>query len=261
MAKLKSAYRPKQKELPVETPEMVAAAISEPAPVEPERKPEPDFSATPKIEPQPEPQPPPAAGEDEATNALKARLADLDRSAELNRQYQAQVAQAQRPMSREQLLEQWRHDGVSEPNLQFLQRHPELVDNWQLTYYAANEATKRGHEPNTDSHREKTREIFHGWLSEAQRTKEAAEATPTPEFFKPEPAPAPRRPPGKASIVSAPPSRAASPGNYQSEFEDTRVTLSPEQLEAARISGVTPAQYARQLIRMRAMRANGQIEP
>src|SRR6516162_2949057 len=105
--KAKSAYRPKQKELPAETPEMVAAAISEPSPAEP--KLEPDFPAAPKIEPQPEPQPPPAAKEDEAAKALKARIADIDRSAELNRQYQAQVAQAQRPMSREQLLEQWRH--------------------------------------------------------------------------------------------------------------------------------------------------------
>jgi hypothetical protein len=258
--KAKSAYRPKQKELPVETPEMLAAAVSEPAPAEP--KLEPDFSAAPKIESQPEPQPPPAAKEDEATKALKARLAEIEKSTEVNRQYQAQVAQAQRPMSREQLLEQWRHDGVSEANLQFLQRHPEMIDGWQLTYYCANEATKKGHEPNTDSHRAETKRIFDHYLSEANNTKQLAEK-PTPEFFKPEPPPAPRRPPGKASIVSAPVSRDAAPGNYQSEFEDSprSVRLSPEQLDAARISGVTPAEYAKQLLRMKRMQASGESQP
>ena len=90
--KAKSAYKPKQKELPPETPEMVAAAISEPAPAEP--KLEPDSPATPKVEPTPEPQPPPVAQEDEAAKALKARLSEIEKSTELNRQYQAQVAQA-----------------------------------------------------------------------------------------------------------------------------------------------------------------------
>jgi hypothetical protein len=261
--KAKSAYKPKQKELPPETPEMVAAAISEPAPEpEPERKPEPDFSAAPKVEPQPKPQPPPVAQEDEAAKALKSRLAEIEKSAELNRQYQQAQAAQIRPMSREQLLEQWRHDGVSEANLQFLQRHPEMIDGWQLTYYCANEATKKGHEPNTDNHRAETKRIFDRYLSEANKTKQLAEE-PTPEFFKPEAAPAPRRPPGKASIVSAPVSRDAAPGNYQSEFEDNprSVRLSPDQLEAARIAGVTPTEYARQLIRMRKMQASGEAQP
>jgi hypothetical protein len=258
--KAKSAYRPKQKEIPVETPEMVAAAISEPAP-EPERKPEPDFSAAPKVEPQPEPQPPPAPAEDEATRALKARIADLDRSAELNRQYQAQAAQAQRPMSREQLLEQWRHDGVSEANIDFLKQNPELADNWQLTYYCAHEATKRGHEPDSDAHRKATKEIFDRYVAEANKTKQLAEE-PTPAFFQPEPPPAPRRPSGKASIVSAPVSRETPATRiYESENDPRSVHLSPDQVEAAKIAGVSTAEYARQLVRMQRMRANNEIEP
>jgi hypothetical protein len=257
--KAKSAYRPKQKELPAETPEMVAAAISEPAPAEP--KLEPDSPATPKVEPTPEPQPPPVAQEDEAAKALKARLSEIEKSTELNRQYQAQVAQAQRPMSREQLLEQWRHDGVSEPNLQFLQRHPEMIDGWQLTYYCANEATQKGHEPNTDSHRAETKRIFDRYVSEANKIKPLAEA-PTPEFFKPEPPPAPRRPPGKASIVSAPVSRETPATRaYEADNDPRSVRLSPDQLEAARISGVTPTEYAKQLLRMRRAQASGETQP
>jgi len=261
--KAKSAYRPKQKEqkeIPAETPEMVAAAIQ--PELRAESQPEPDFPAAEKIEPKPEPPPPPAAEEDEATKALKARLAEIERSTELHRQYQAQAAQAQRPMSREQLLEQWRQQGVSPANLAFLKAHPELIDGWELTLYAANEASKRGLEPDTDGHREKTREIFHHWMTEANKTKQLAEK-PTPEFFQPEPPPAPRRPPGKAAIVSAPVSRDASPGNYQSEFEDSprSVRLSPDQIEAAKIAGVTPREYAKQLLRMRRMQASGESQP
>jgi hypothetical protein len=241
----------------IETPAMVAAAISEPAPAAPE----PDFLAAPKVEPKPEPQPPPVADEDAATKALKDRLREMEQSTELNRQYQAQVAQAQRPLTREQLLEQWRHDGVSEANIEFLKRHPELADNWQLTYYCANEAAQH-HERDTDAHRHATKQIFDHYVAEANKTKQLAEE-PTPAFFQPEPPPAPRRPSGKASIVSAPVSRDASPGNYQSEFEDSprSVRLSPDQLEAARIAGVTPAEYAKQLIRMRKMQASGEAQP
>jgi hypothetical protein len=253
--KAKSAYRPKQKEMPAETPEMVAAALSEPAP-EPEHKPEPADSAL-KVEP--EPQPPPK--EDAATAALRARISEIDRSAEVNRQYQAQAAQAQRPMSREELLDQWRQGGVSEANLEFLRCNPEMIDGWQLTYHCADEARRRGHEPDTPAHREATKEIFHRYLSEAKKTKELAER-PTPKFFEPPPPPAPRQLPSKSALYSAPVSRET-PTNriYEAENDPRSVHLSPDQVEAARIAGVSTAEYAKQLLRMKRMQASGESQP
>ena len=42
----------------------------------------------------------------------------------------------QQPMSREQRLEAWRQQGLSEAEMQFLQKHPEMVDHPQITSFA-----------------------------------------------------------------------------------------------------------------------------
>jgi hypothetical protein len=48
------------------------------------------------------------------------------------------------------------------------------------------------------------------------------------------------------------------PGHSDFENDPRSVRLSPDQVEAARIAGVTPAEYARQLIRMKKMQASGE---
>jgi hypothetical protein len=199
---------------------------------------------------------------DEATRALKARIAEIEQSAELNRQYQAerqaQAHMGQRPLTRGELLEQWRHQGMSHANLKFLEAHPELIDAWQLTRESAIRAANEGHVPDTDDHRHATKRIFDGYLAEIKRQ----DAEPSPKFFQPPPPPAPRRPPGKASIVSAPVSRETPSSRiYEAENNPKSVHLSVDQLEAARIAGVTPGEYAKQLLKMRRMQASGESQP
>jgi hypothetical protein len=69
---------------------------------------------------------------------------------------------------------------------------------------------------------------------------------------EPSPPPEPRR----TSIVSAPVSRETPATRQQNE----RVELTADQVEAARISGVTPAEYARQVLKLRQLEANGQYK-
>jgi hypothetical protein len=267
--KAKSAYKPRRRG--PETPEMAGAAMSEPAPEAPKLEPAADSPAAlaEKVEEQQLEYEKRVEQADEAARALKARLAEIERSSELNRQYQAQMAQmaaTQRP-TREQLLEQWRRQGVSPANLEFLEAHPRLIDAWELTYYSANRATQEGHQPDTDAHREATRRIFDRYYADGEKL--AAQDSdpslqPTPEFFKAElpSIPAPRQQPSKSSHYSAPVSRET-PANriYEAENNPKSVRLDADQLEAARISGVTPTEYAKQLLRMKRMQASGESQP
>jgi hypothetical protein len=62
-----------------------------------------------------------------------------------------------------------------------------------------------------------------------------------------------------AAQVSAPPSRnATNPGTGRPS--NTRITLTPEQREVARLSGIDEITYARQLQRMNELKANGQLQ-
>jgi hypothetical protein len=254
----------------LETPEMVAAAMSEPEPhVEPKLEPAPDSPAAlaEKIEAQQLEHEIRVERADEAADRLRDQLKALAQSEQAIRQHQAaQMAATQRPQTREQLLEQWRREGVSEANIDFLQGHPEMIDGWQLTVHSANRATQEGHTPDTDEHREATKRIFHKYISAGEKiaaTGHDPSLDPTPEFFKAQPPAisAPRQPPSRSSHYSAPVSREGSPGNYSSDDNPRSVRLSPDQLEAARVSGVTPTEYAKQLVRMRRMQASGETQP
>jgi hypothetical protein len=190
---------------------------------------------------------------DEATRALKAQIAAISQAQELNRQVQA-ARMAQRPPTRDELLEHWRQQGLSAANLKFLKDNPDLIDGWELTLHAANRATDEGHIPDTPEHREATKVIFHKWMAEAHQTAAAKLNDPTPV-----PAPAPRQQPSRSSHYSAPVSRQASPGDYRAP-DPRQVTLSADEVEAARISGVSPAEYARQKMKYQQMKAQGQVE-
>lgn len=60
----------------------------------------------------------------------------------------------------------------------------------------------------------------------------------------------------RSPIVSAPPSRDV-PSPSSGRQSATRITLTPEQREAARISGVTEIEYARNLLRLNEEKARG----
>lgn len=114
---IKSENIPVEKELPVEAvtaPEAPAIAVQ----VEPK---------------QPEPIP--------AAEALKAQLEALKQSEELQRQHAAQIAQ--QPVTREQTLDLWKRQGLSEAELRFLSAHPDMIDYPKITSQAAAEAARR----------------------------------------------------------------------------------------------------------------------
>jgi hypothetical protein len=78
-------------------------------------------------------------------------------------------------------------------------------------------------------------------------------AKPTPRYFVPLPA-APARNP--SSLVSAPVSRSI-PNGSGKRHSTGKVTLTPTEVEAARISGITPEEYAKEKIRYEGMREDG----
>ncbi len=250
--KVKTAYRPKK---PEETAQAAAPVEGAPDNIPPA----PELNGAPALEqesePQLHPQPAEAAGD-----VLKAQIAEMERARELNRQAQIQAAMAAQPVTRAQLLEHWRHNGVSAANLEFLERNPELIDGWQLTTYAANEAARLGHKVDTDAHREATREIFHKYLHNVQQQSNVSEPEmyPPPKSITPPSRPQQPRQPRRDvsnSIVSAPVSREL-PGRV----EPNRVTLSPDEVEAARVSGISVQEYAKQKQRVAEARARGELQ-
>ena len=80
-----------------------------------------------------------------------------------------------------------------------------------------------------------------------------------PPFFRPTPAPLPRRhEPSRRSVVSAPVSRES--GLLSDGFDRKQQhTLSAAEAEAAKISGVTPTEYLKQKLKLQQMKANGEI--
>jgi hypothetical protein len=63
------------------------------------------------------------------------------------------------------------------------------------------------------------------------------------------------QPQQRTSIVSAPVSRDVPSGT--TPRKNGKITLTAEQRESARISGITEAEYAKQLEKYREMKANG----
>jgi hypothetical protein len=261
--KMKTGYRPKKPEVEIPLPNNPAVAPD--IPPQPEAK----FD-TPAVEEKAEPPIAPEPPKDEAAEALKKALAAEQRAAEYQRQMQQCAAQMAQPPAREQLLEQWRQQGMSETNLRFLVDNPELIDGWQLTVHAAQAATQQGHELDSDAHRQATRQIFHQYLEQIQAHAQAQAqpngngATPAP-LTEPQPMPPneqPRRqqqPAPRPSLYSAPPSRDVPGSGYRSDFADDpkSVRLTPDHLEAARIAGVTPEVYAKNLLKMERMKRDG----
>jgi hypothetical protein len=260
---------------------------------EPELKPEidQDYSVAPNIEPQSEPQlepNKPTAEEyeqkvikaDEAAERLKQLIRAIDQSRHLNQHYaQAQAAQVQQaplPSTREGRLELWEAQGLPKDEIKFLRTQaPEMIDNPELAAFASAEATQQGFQRGTQAYMERTRELFHDHLRHLQQAQTANAAQPvqptndepamesTPKFFQPQPALAslPRRQePSRRSIVSAPVSRQTT-ATLGEDFERNRgqVHLSAAEGEAARISGITPAEYAKQKLKMLEAKARGEI--
>ena len=221
--------------------------------------------------------------DDATTKALKARIAEIEAASELNRQRQAayaeQLAQQQRaaqaqqaalPPTREERLELWRSQGlINEAEDKLLRENPAMIDHPDLAGGCAAEAIRRGYARGSPGFVSETKQLFNQALPyykhalSGGQTMPLVNEEPFAEARNAQAAQPPTRPqatPGRSGIVSAPVSREL-PGHSDFENDPRSVCLSADQVEAARVSGISPAEYARQLIRMQRMRANGEIEP
>ena len=157
---------PGQAELPTEQPtEAVSAPPEAPAPAEP-------------------PAPPPQQNSRRtiATEALHRQIEALKKSEQVQRQ---QAAMPQQPMSREQRLAAVAAaGGLSNDEIQFFQKHPEMVDHPQITGLAVNQAKQAGHERGTDAHLAFVEKAFNAHVEHLMREQAQAQpAMQTPAFF------------------------------------------------------------------------------
>jgi hypothetical protein len=200
---------------------------------------------------------------DDASKAFQKQIDDLRRAEQVQRDRSAEPAQAtvshsaaQAPLTHHQRVAYWRDKGADEGEAEYFTaqfEHPEI------THRAAEEAVRMGHNPGTDG--------FHGavYTNFLKGLNAARPLEPEP-VLEPEPAPVARKkrvdsdpPHNRSSLVSAPVSRdTVANGGYNSYGDRPgRVTLSKAQLEAAAFSGITPKEYAEQLLRLREEQKNG----
>jgi hypothetical protein len=195
---------------------------------------------------------------DEAGEALRQQLNALRQSEELQKQFAlhqraAQMAQRTQPMSREQKLEVWKSQGLSDSEADWLRERPALIDRPEITQQAVAAASRAGLERGSDDFHAAVENNFNTLMGRAEA--QAAPAT-TPEFFSPPPARSPE-PPGPASYVSAPVSRRAAGSTM--EPSPRSVKLSVLEQEIARNLGLSDVDYAQGKLRMMRAKANGEI--
>jgi hypothetical protein len=249
MARLKSAYREKPaEEIP---PGLLTLAVPPDVPAS-----EPPVIAAAEIEsPQPESNPAAEAEEaavkaDEAALALKGQIEAAKRAEALQRQPALQPQPL--PTSREGRLSLWQSAGVNDNELQFLRDHPLMIDHPQLTQAAVQKALQDGSERDSPGYWKAVETNFEEIMDHA---KAQAATQPTPEFFRPAPVPVAAKP-SAASFVSAPVSRE---GGDRPARPPTKVTLTAEEREAARFSGISEADYARNKLKMIGAKSRGEI--
>lgn len=128
----------------------------------------------------------------------------------------------------------------------WLKQHPDAINNprtnarLQAAYWDAQDA---GHVRGTPA--------YFQFLEEKLGYRQPA---PQPQ---PEPEPQPEPPQRRMAPVSAPPSRDVPSPSTGRPSNNSRVTLTPEQREAARLSGIDEVTYARNLVRLREEKTRG----
>jgi hypothetical protein len=200
--------------------------------------------------------------------ALKHQIEALRHSEQLQRQHLEQQQremlarqarlQDMRPPSREEKLAHWKQAGLSAANEQFLIEHPEMIDHDNLTAYATQQALASGVEHDSEAFRNAVKANFDTALRHL--TAQVEHADPTPAFFAPPQArPAPEPATVRSALTSAPVSRGV-PSSDRTLSVPSRVSLSPEEVQIAKASGITERQYAENKIRMMKMKASGEIQ-
>lgn len=188
---------------------------------------------------------------DEAAAALKRQIEAIHEAEALQRQQAGQMMAAQRPLTREQKLDFWRQQGLTDEETKFLQANPEMIDNSAVTNHAAALALQEGHERDSESYFAAVKNNFDEHMQQMQ----AQAAATAPEFWRP-PAPRASAPPSSA-YVSAPVSREVPTGGER-QLTPSQVRLSAEEQEIARASGISLRTYAENKIRLMKEKASGQ---
>jgi hypothetical protein len=91
----------------------------------------------------------------------------------------------QAPMSREQRLAEWRAQGLSDAEVEFLQKHPAMLDFPELCGLAVNRAQQAGHQRGSDAFFDFVTKSFDAQLNHLQAEAANPDMQPTPQFFKP----------------------------------------------------------------------------
>ncbi len=188
------------------------------------------------------------AAQTSAEPGLADAMEQLRRANEVAQQQQAQIAQPL-PPTREGRLDHLRKSGaMTEREERFLLEDPTLIDNLQITNAAAMAALASGFERDSPEYFAATKENYQRLMRR--------QISDTPEVFKPKP---PTPSPAPTPPVSAPVSRRVPSSTIGQR--PGQITLSYEQREAARISGVSEAEYARQLRALDTAKAQGRYAP
>jgi hypothetical protein len=204
----------------------------------------------------------------DASRAFQTQIDALRKSEQMQRGHAS--------MSREEKSQHWRENGIGGDDLKYLH---ELEDNPHITVMAVADARKQGLPEDTQQFHAAVKSNFRKLLpqltrelSDPVRELEAAyqigdvkaQAEITDRISKANIARARAEDDsdsGRGRIVSAPVSRGDSGGGSYSNSgggeRHGRVTLSAEQKSAAAFSGISEAEYAKQLLRLRAEKAEG----
>jgi hypothetical protein len=180
---------------------------------------------------------------------------EFDREFERRRaqpQPQPQYQQSQQAPTVEQMLSQM--PGLLHEEREWLREHPSaLTDPYEQKqleaayYYCQKHGLERGSDEYFDAIEQR---LGYDAEERGERGDRLAPVYDDEERMN-EPAPPPRR-----QSYAAPPSRSA-PGSGTRHVSDERVELTPEQRQAAKISGVTEYEYAKGVKRLRELKARG----
>jgi hypothetical protein len=234
----KSAYR-EPENIPEELPEALRAPSDDPpviAAAEVET-PQPESNSEAAVEAEQA-----AAVADEAARALQQQIEAARQAETLQAEHQQAAMMA--PVTREEKLHAW---GLSEAEKKFLADRPEMIDQDRILAAAIATTTRAGVGRDDPTFLSKVEQNF------GRFQRQAAEQSPA--FFRPETPRTPSRP-TPASYTSAPVSREV-PGAERPLSLPTKINLSFEEKEAARIAGVSEVEYAVQKRRLLLEKASG----
>lgn len=185
----------------------------------------------------------PALPKDDATGALKAQIDALRQSETIQRQAQAaMLAASQRRQSwlENNPLAQQHYAALG--HLHHAALNSGLADTSPQYFSFLDEQLAALHAQHPSN---AGKQLIDEMQQRAAQHQEQQETKPAPVRLN-------------SAHVSAPVSREVPSAN--GSRTGGKITLSREQLEAAQMAGVTPAEYARQLLRLNEMKANGDYQ-